>query len=495
MKERFGKLLGVLVCSMVLVGTLAVAAFADDDVVPVGSADVAWIGETGYETLEAAVTAAKSGDTIVLGEGKYTLYKKGADTKGKNLTFVGKGADKTEWGIGATMPDPDKFGTEYNGDYSFDGAGTITFKNMTLQSSTANYLGFIRADRTITENCTINGKTFYWGYTSAMFKNTTFNAPKGDYALWTYSSPEMTFDGCTFNTSGKTVNVYTDFGAGKNDITVNFSNCTVNNSAEKNKSVLNINDQYMGNFKYRLNISGTNTINNTAEGVDIFHDSVTCSRWFGFGGKASSNNTGRSVVTVDGHDAFKDGKMVGHEVCDNYTDGYKDNAYERSTSDWEKTDTDKYVRRVKKVCNYCGYSETYDEEGYSVTYTDGVDDKEIFKDQTQIVPAGDGTPKFDGEDPSREGYKFTGWSPAVEETVTKNVTYTATWEKEADPTDPDNGDDDTTPSKTNGKTTGKKVAPNTGDDSNLSLWAALLFISGGAAIGTTVARKKKKYTK
>ena len=124
-----------------------------------------------------------------------------------------------------------------------------------------------------------------------------------------------------------------------------------------------------------------------------------------------------------------------------------------------------------------------------------MDDKEIFTDQTQIVPAGDGTPKFDGEDPSREGYKFTGWSPAVEETVTKNVTYTATWEKEADPTDPDNGDDDTTPSKTNGKTTGKKVAPNTGDDSNLSLWAALLFISGGVAIGTTVARKKKKYTK
>lgn len=67
--------------------------------------------------------------------------------------------------------------------------------------------------------------------------------------------------------------------------------------------------------------------------------------------------------------------------------------------------------------------------------------------------------------------------------------------KEADPTDPDNGDDDTTPSKTTGKTTGKKVAPNTGDDSNLSLWVALLFISGVAAIGTAAARKKKKYTK
>ena len=52
-----------------------------------------------YKTLETAVTAAASGDTIQLGEGKYTLYKKGAKTTGKNLTFVGQGADKTEWGM------------------------------------------------------------------------------------------------------------------------------------------------------------------------------------------------------------------------------------------------------------------------------------------------------------------------------------------------------------------------------------------------------------
>ena len=81
------------------------------------------------------------------------------------------------------MPDPDKFGTEYNGDYSFDGAGTIKFEQMTLQSSKADYLGFIRADQTVVEDCTINGKTFYWGYTSAIFKDTTFNCPSGDYAV------------------------------------------------------------------------------------------------------------------------------------------------------------------------------------------------------------------------------------------------------------------------------------------------------------------------
>ena len=38
-------------------------------------------------------------------------------------------------------------------------------------------------------------------------------------------------------------------------------------------------------------------------------------------------------------------------------------------------------------------------------------------------------------------------------------------------------------------------SPQTGDTSNLALWIALLFISGGAAIGTTVAGRKKKYNR
>ena len=264
--------------------------------------DVAWIGETGYATLEAAVTAAKSGDTITLGEGNYTLYGVSSTntTKTKDLTFVGKGADKTGWNIGAVVPDPANFGTEYNGDYSFDGAGTITFRNMTLQSGAANYLGFIRADKTIVENCTVNGKTFYWGYTSATFTKTTFNCPTGDYALWTYSSPMMTFDECTFNSSGKVINVYTDYGAGKYDITVNFKNCTVNNTGESLKPVLNINDSNMDKFKYVLNIAGDNKVN----GVDV--DNITGSSLFGFGGK-EDNNAGKTVVQIEGTTVWQDG--------------------------------------------------------------------------------------------------------------------------------------------------------------------------------------------
>lgn len=145
-KNKLCIILSVFVCSIIFVCMLPSAVFADENT------PVAWIGETGYASLKDAVDAATSGDTITLGEGKYTLYKKNekvADTTGKDLTFVGQGPDKTAWGIGATIPDPANFGTEYNGDYSFDGAGTITFRNMTLQSGSADYLGFIRADNTV----------------------------------------------------------------------------------------------------------------------------------------------------------------------------------------------------------------------------------------------------------------------------------------------------------------------------------------------------------
>ena len=42
---------------------------------------------------------------------------------------------------------------------------------------------------------------------------------------------------------------------------------------------------------------------------------------------------------------------------------------------------------------------------------------------------------------------------------------------------------------------GNTTSPKTGDSSNLVLWSALLFISGGAGIGTTVVSRKKKYNR
>ena len=376
MKKRILSLLLILCMAVALLPTAVFAEDATGKLIPAGGAK---IGETVYQTLEAAVTAAASGDTIVLGEGNYTLYKVNSEghTKGKDLTFVGQGADKTGWNIGAEVPDPANFGTEYNGDYSFDGAGTVTFKNMTLRSGKADYLGFIRADKTVVEDCIINGKTFYWGYTSAEFKNTTFNCPSGNYAIWTYSSPTMTFDTCTFNSSGKVINVYTDYGAGKQDITVNFKNCTVNSTAPESLSVMNINDGNMGGFKYILNFSGSNTVNGIkADGIKSTAGShaspakdtgtktseqATCSKLFEFNMKYGNGNTGKTIVNIDGKPVWKDGKMVSHAIDtanDKYTDGYKDNAFTITYSEWTKNPDGTKTHTVTKTCNYCGYQES-----------------------------------------------------------------------------------------------------------------------------------------
>ena len=375
-----------------------------------------------YKTVAAAVAAAKSGDTIQLSEGNYTLYGVSSEghTKGKDLTFVGQGTDKTGWNIGAEVPDPAYFGTEYNSDYSFDGAGTIAFENMTLRSGSANYLGFSRANNTIVENCVINGKTFYWGYQTAIFRNTTFNCPNGDYAIWTYSSPVMTFDNCTFNSSGKVINVYTDYSAGRHNITVNFSGCTVNNSGLSLKPVLNINDSNMGNCKYVINISGDNVVN----GVNT--DKITCSRLFGYGGK-SGNNTGRTIVNFGNTTVWQDGKMVDAKAYHNsgvtadsvtytndvegsndslYAEGYKDHALVTTYGEWIANEDGTITRDVTKKCAYCGYEEKVTEYQVKLTYDANGGEGAI---DSATGAAGENVTVAENVF-TRNNYTFTGWN-------------------------------------------------------------------------------------
>ena len=74
---------------------------------------------------------------------------------------------------------------------------------------------------------------------------------------------------------------------------------------------------------------------------------------------------------------------------------------------------------------------------YTVIYTDGVENEEVFADQIFTgLKSGETTPAFDGY-LIRDGYTFAGWNPNVSETVTKNVTYTAQWKLNSDtPIDP-----------------------------------------------------------
>ena len=223
-----------------------------DAVMPVASSVVST-----SEELVAAIAAANDGDTITLGEGEFTTY--GNTSPEKSLTFVGAGTG-TVWTIGDLDKD---VGGEGNGDCSFDGCNTVTFRNMTLKSNGADYRGFIRISNTVVENCTLKGKTAYWGYETAKFEDSTFNAPVGGYALWDYSTKAMTFEGCTFNISGKGVNVYVEQPS-TDARTVEVNGCTVN-SDKAGKAFLNIKNSTQS---YDVTLSGTNTVNGlTADGT------------------------------------------------------------------------------------------------------------------------------------------------------------------------------------------------------------------------------------
>ena len=458
---------------------LAPAAFADE---PTANITNARTGAT-YTDLATATAEAQSGDTIKLGGGNYTLYKVNSEghTKGKDLTFEGLGADKTAWNIGALVPDPANYGTEYNSDYSFDGAGTVTFKNMTMRSAKADYLGFARADNTVLDGCVVNGKTFYWGYKTAVFKNTTFNAPSGDYAIWTYSSPVMTFDNCTFNASGKVINVYTDYSAGQHDITVNVNNCTFNSKSFLGlyKQALNINDSNMGNYKYILNITGTNKV--TAE-----RDNTTCSQLFGFGGKASTNNKGKTDVTINGKLVWSGGKMLTHD----YTDGEHDNAFNVTYTEWTSDDAGTWTRTGTPKCKYCGFTKPeFEEKAYDVAYDlNGSTDEQTCDYATQEKNPAGATVKVKAA-PVRKDYDFTGWNTAADGSgtayeadsdlkVTEPVTLYAQWKKHEEPA-PKPGKTDVT--KTVKKA--KKSLPATGDTAMATAVSAVaiaaLCLAGG----------------
>lgn len=173
-----------------------------------------------------------------------------------------------------------------------------------------------------------------------------------------------------------------------------------------------------------------------------------------------------------------------------YTDGvkgeevfadvvYKDIPYGTSTPAFGTKDPTrkgyKFVGWEPEVAETVTKDVTYTakwEELYTVTYTDGVKGK-AFKDQVYSdLEAGTDTPKFDGK-PTRKGYTFTGWSPKVTDTVTKDVTYVAQWKSVKN---------------------GKDNIPKTGDSEIVMvLGSVLLFSFCGAAAVSVYDRKRKHF--
>ena len=443
MKQKSqNRFLAALLAVAMMLQMLPMLAFADD-APGTGETYKAWIGDQGYPSLEAAVSAAGDGATITLGEGVYSLGGKQKVTD-KSLTFVGKGPDKTTWQIQAPQA---PYGADGYCDYSFDGSNSITFQDMTLIGSVypngtikaEDTQGYVRVQNITLKDCVFNGRADYWGYTSTTFDNVTFNAPgtteseinDTNYSLWTYTGKTYTFRDCTFNSTGKTINVYRHVDPGY-DVTVNFENCTVNSISSflARKQALNINDSNMAGYRYIIHIN-----NSTANLDEKDRDKTTCSRMFGFGGK-KENNTGRTQVYWNDELVWNDGVKLTHS----YTDGEHDKAFTTSYSEWTSSNAERIDKReVTKTCDYCGWTKKEWETAsvYRLQYNlnEGVGAENVDYSDANYRQNESVTLKAA---PTREGYQFAGWlslkgklyNAGDELELTGDEVFTAQWKKD-----------------------------------------------------------------
>lgn len=439
MKQKSqNRFLAALLAVAMMLQMLPMLAFADT-----GEKDVAWIGKKGYKSLEAAISAAGDGATIKLGEGVYLLGDTQQKVTKKSLTFVGKGPDKTKWKIQAPQA---PYGADGYCDYSFDGSNSITFQDMTVIGSVypdgtikaEDTQGYVRVKNITLKDCVFNGRADYWGYITTTFDNVTFNSPgtaesgisSTNYSLWTYTGKTYTFRDCTFNSTGKTINVYRHVDPGY-DVTVNFENCTVNSnfatSAKDSKTALSIGDHTFDGSKYILNIITPH--------VTAARDKFTCSQVFGFGDN-SDKNTGRTDVYLNGDLVWTGGKKLTHS----YADGEHDKAFTPSYSEWTSSGADRIAKReVTKTCDYCGWTKKEWETAsvYRLQYNLNGGDGDATANYSDANYRQNESVKLEAA-PTREGYQFAGWlslkgklyNAGSELVLTGDEVFTAQWKKD-----------------------------------------------------------------
>ena len=207
------------------------------------------MGEKTYGSIAEAVTAAKSDGLtdveLILGNGEYPADDLNTATNAiTNLSITGQGPETV---------------INKNGANNTIAGVNIAFNNITLKSTNDNYNGFQHNASETYTGCVIEKKLFLYG--KAKFENCTFKND-GDYSVWTYGSPEATFESCTFGDYGKAILMY---GEASLNAALNVNNCTFNGSSlNDGKAAIEIDCSFnTGDDIYTVNI-----INSTATGYD-----------------------------------------------------------------------------------------------------------------------------------------------------------------------------------------------------------------------------------
>ena len=218
-----------------------------------------------------------SGQTITLDNG---IANEG--DKSRDITFSGNGSQTVDAITNAVSAE--------GGQLNYQRGSSFTFENLTIQAGEGNFDGIVCNELTF-KDCTIKGKLTLFG--KATFINCVFdNTMANQYSIWTWGGTDVTFEGCTFNTSGKAILLYGRATA-SNPTNLVVNNCTFNdrNSGAAGKAAIEIGNDY--NATYTLTVKNA-TVNGFADGKN------TGSKLWA---NKNSMDAAHLTVTIDGNKA------------------------------------------------------------------------------------------------------------------------------------------------------------------------------------------------
>ena len=270
---------------------------------------------TTQEAFEAAVANAASGATIELDQGTFDLNSI-AVKSGKNMTFVGRGADKTtlEYGHAYTPGASDWGGVSC---YSFSGSGLITFKSVTLKDvgdKSQNESGFAGNGGLRLEDCTITKQIGHWSSGDVYCKNCVFSGEGNDengYLAVFWAGKSYVFEHCQFGVAGNTykgcVQVYREDSSG-NPIPASFRDCTFCKGNQTAKTPVYFYNVVGNGGVWDITVEGA-----TNDPSSPYDKNATSGSWLWGDVKGNSTIT---KLTVNGATVWADGKVVTPDVED-----------------------------------------------------------------------------------------------------------------------------------------------------------------------------------
>ena len=149
---------------------------------------------------------------------------------------------------------------------------TIALEGVTVKGQTSgNFEGLMHTKKVTYKDCTITGKQTLYA-NDVEFINCAFEN-QNDYCIWTWGAKNVTFEGCTFNTNGKAINLYGGAGSAETPTTVlTVNNCIFNdsNNGATGKAAIEVGNDYGATYILTVNNVTVNgfAVNTEGENTD-----------------------------------------------------------------------------------------------------------------------------------------------------------------------------------------------------------------------------------